>query len=197
MKRAPLVLALALLQPLVDLDHTVRDAVQHFRRPALEGPMRRVSDWGRPVVVITGLVAIAFVDDVGGLVTARAAVVALAPVNLVVEGLKAAVGRTRPDGDRRRRNSSFPSSHTANAMALAWMLSRRWPRARWSFFGMAALVAFSRMYLDRHYLTDVLAAVGIGVGFAMLTVRMWPALDPRRTRRTGARIAVVEASPDC
>jgi len=200
-KRASVLLVVGLLQPLLALDGRVRDEVQRLRRPALEGPMRRLTDCGRPAVVIGGLAAIAFVDEAGGLAIARAALVALAPVNLAVEGLKAAVGRPRPDGDRHRRNSSFPSSHTANAMALAWMLARRWPRARLPLFVIASLVAFSRMYLDRHFLTDVLAAVVIGVGFAILTVRVFPALDPRRARpsdsRSGMRIGVVEASPDC
>ena len=180
-------LLLALLDPFVRLDHAVRDAVQHARRPGLEGVMRGVSDAGRPALVFAGLAAIAFVDETGGLVTARAALIALVPTNLAVEITKYAVNRVRPDGDTRRRNSSFPSGHAANAMALAWMLSRRWPRARWWLFGYAALVSFSRMYLDRHFLSDVLVAGALGIACAMLVVRLWPALDPARSRnRTSA-----------
>ncbi len=202
MKRASLLLALSLLQPLVSLDQEVRDRVQHFRRPALERPMHWLTDCGYPAVVLAGLAAIAFIDEAAGLTTARAALVALVPVNLVVEGLKSAVDRPRPDGDRRRRNSSFPSSHAANAMTLAWMLSRRWPRGRLPCFGLAGLIAFSRMYLDRHFFTDVVVGSVIGIGFAMLTVRIFPALDPRRptpssSARPESRIGVVEPSPDC
>src|SRR5262249_37190459 len=105
---------------------------------------------------------------------------ALVPVNLAVEVTKYAVNRVRPDGDPRRRNSSFPSGHAANAMALAWMLSRRWPRARWALWGFAALVSFSRIWLDRHFLSDVVVGGLLGVGVAMLVVRVWPGLDPAR-----------------
>lgn len=182
MNASRLLLLLALLDPFVRLDHVVRDAVQQARRPALEHPMHVVSDTGRPATVAAGLLAIAFVDEAAGLVTARAALVALLPVNLVVEVTKYAVHRTRPDGDTRRRNSSFPSGHAANAMALAWMLSRRWPRARWPLFGYAAVVSFSRMYLDRHFLSDVVVAAVVGIACSMLVVRLWPALDPARSR---------------
>jgi membrane-associated phospholipid phosphatase len=181
-----LLLLLALLDPLLQIDHAVRDAVQHGRRPAFERAMHTVSNSGRPAAVFAGLAGIAFVDDVGGLVTARAALVTLIPVNLTVEVLKYAVNRVRPDGDARRRNSSFPSSHAANAMALAWILARRWPRARWGWFGLAALVGLSRIYLDRHYLTDVAAAFLLGIGWAMLVVRTWPALDPARSRSSNS-----------
>ena len=182
MNASRLLLLLALLDPFVRLDHVVRDAVQHARRPALESPMRVVSDAGRPALVVAGLAAIAFVDETAGLVTARGALIALLPVNLVVEVTKYVVHRTRPDGDTRRRNSSFPSGHAANAMALAWMLSRRWPRARWALFGYAAVVSFSRMYLDRHFLSDVVVAGALGIAGSMLVVRIWPALDPARSR---------------
>jgi len=181
-----LLLALALADPFARLDHTVRDAIQHARRPELEQPIHWLTNCGRPPVVFAGLAAIAFIDDVGGLVTARGTLVALLPVNLAVEVLKSAVGRVRPDGDNRRRNSSFPSSHTANAMALAWMLSRRWPRMSIPLFAFAALVGFTRMYLDRHFLSDVMVATLLGIAIPMLVTRLWPALDPARVRASAA-----------
>lgn len=196
MNASKLLLVLALLDPVLHLDHAVRDAVQRARRPALEGVMRTATDFGRPAVVFGGLFAIAFVDEAAGLVTARAALVALAPVNLVVEVTKYAVNRVRPDGDTRRRNSSFPSSHAANAMVLAWMLARRWPRGRWTFFGGAALIAFSRIWLDRHYLSDCVVAAVLGIGGAMLVVRVWPALDPARSRNGNSDERMVPGAID-
>jgi membrane-associated phospholipid phosphatase len=186
---ARLLLVLSLLGPVIHLDHAVRDAVQHARGPALEGVMRTATDLGRPPVVVAGLAAIAFVDEAAGLVTARAALVTLLPVNLLVEVTKYAVNRVRPDGDTRRRNSSFPSGHAANAMALAWMLSRRWPRSRWAFFVLAAVISFSRIWLDRHFLSDVVVASLLGIGCAMLVVRLWPALDPARRAIAEPKIA--------
>jgi membrane-associated phospholipid phosphatase len=162
-----LLLAVALLGPVERLDWAVARGVQEARRPALEATMHAASSWGRPVTVVTGLLVVLAVDlaSGGGWSTVRLAVVSLAGTNLVVESLKRAVGRTRPDGERKRSNASFPSSHAANAFALAWVLSARWRRGAALFFGLALLVAFSRMYLNRHFLSD--AVVGASIGMAM------------------------------
>ena len=134
-----LLLALALLNPLERLDWAAAREVQAARRPAFEGIMHGASAIGRPAVVAGGLAVVLAVDlaSGGGWSTVRLAVVALAGTNLVVEVLKRAVGRTRPDGERKRSNSSFPSSHAANAFALAWVLGARWRRGAPLFLALA------------------------------------------------------------
>jgi undecaprenyl-diphosphatase len=175
-----LFLVLALLQPIERVDRDLVQVVQGWRQPWLDPVMGEISHTGRPMVLISGMIAIAVFDRAAGLRTALATLAVLAPVNLVVEGLKRAVGRVRPDGDRKRSNSSFPSSHAANAVALAWMLTRRWPRLAIPFGAAAALVTFSRIYLNRHFPSDLLVGAGIGLAFALLATRRFPALDPRR-----------------
>ena len=160
---ARLMLALALLGPVSRLDESVQRAVQGARRPALEGIMRTASGTSRGAFVLGGLLAVAVLGGPAGPATARAALIVLAPVNLMVEGLKWSVNRPRPDGERRRSNSSFPSSHAANAAGLALVLSRRWRRLAPAFWLLAGLVAFSRVYLNRHFLSDALCGVAIGV----------------------------------
>jgi membrane-associated phospholipid phosphatase len=162
-------LVLSLLAPIERLDLEVQRLVQGARRPVLEGPMRAASGTQRGAIVFAGLLVVAIATGGAGPATARVAIAVLAPVNAVVEGLKWSVNRTRPDGDRRRANSSFPSSHAANAAALAVVLSRRWRRLAVGFWILAALVAFSRLYLNRHFLSDVLGGVVIGVGLAWVT----------------------------
>ncbi|MEK7824082.1 MAG: phosphatase PAP2 family protein [Candidatus Eisenbacteria bacterium] len=164
-------LALTVLAPVERLDRGVQRAVQDWRRPALEAPMRAASSSGHGGMVFAGLLAVALVTGPAGPATARAAIGALAPVNLVVEGLKWSVNRTRPDGDRRRANSSFPSSHAANAAGLALVLGRRWRRLAPGLWLLAVLVGFSRIYLNRHFLSDVLCGVAIGVGIGWLAFR--------------------------
>ena len=177
-----LLLALALLNPVERLDWAVAREVQAARRPALEELMSEASAIGRPAVVAGGLVVVLAVDlgTGGGWGTVRLALAALGGTNLTVEVLKRAVGRARPDGEQKRSNSSFPSSHAANAFALAWVLAARWRRLGPLWFALALLVAASRLYLNRHFFSDVAAGVLIGLACAWLAARWLPVAARRR-----------------
>jgi undecaprenyl-diphosphatase len=164
-----------------DLDGACVRAIQQRRTRAGDRTMQFVSRAGNPVTVLGALLLVAVTRQPAGVATARVALVSLAATNLVVEGLKAAVGRRRPDGKGSRWNSSFPSSHAANACALALVFAERWPRGAPAFWGAAALVAFSRVYLDRHYPSDVLVGALIGWGLTAL------ALGSSRARRARTR----------
>jgi len=161
-----LLLALALMNPVEQLDWAVQRQVQHSRSPLLERPMRGLTDFGRPVNVLGGLLGIAILDRAAGPATVRLAVLALAATNLVVEGAKRAFFRARPDGEQKRSNASFPSSHAANAFALATVLARRWRRIAPAFWIWAAATAWSRVYLNRHYLSDVVVGAVVGIACA-------------------------------
>ena len=161
------ILSLALAAwPGQPVDHAVRAWVQAHRTPALESPMRFASDRSR-VILLSGGACALFAGSAGRAFVLES-VVALLPLNLVVEGLKWGVDRTRPDGDTNRRNSSFPSSHAANAFAVAMVITRRWRRAAIPAWLAALAVAASRVYLDRHWASDVAAALLLGVGGAWL-----------------------------
>lgn len=179
MKR--LLLVLSLLTPIEQLDRDVAIAVQESRRPALESPMRSVTTIFKPVYVVGAIVVLAVVEGTTGAGTARAALIAMAGTNLIVEGLKRITFRTRPDGERKRSNASFPSGHSATAFALAWVLAKRFRRVGPAFLALAAVIAFSRMYLNRHYLSDVTVGAAIGLLCAWATLR-WLPLKVGRTR---------------
>jgi len=166
--RSALLVVLTLVWPLQSLDDSARAWVQAQRRPQWESAMRLVSNGSRPFLFI--LTAGALVSGTAGRAAVLDAAVALVPVNLSVEGLKWTVGRVRPDGDSHRKNSAFPSSHAANAFAVATVIAYRWRRATLPFGLFAVAVAFSRMYLDRHWLSDVTGGALIGVGGALLGV---------------------------
>lgn len=68
---------------------------------------------------------------------------------------------------------SFPSVHSAAAFCAATVLWKVNRRAGGVSFVLAALIAFSRMYLYVHFPTDVLAGVVLGVVCALLTVRVF------------------------
>jgi undecaprenyl-diphosphatase len=66
---------------------------------------------------------------------------------------------------------SFPSGHTASSIAAARVLSLAGPRIALAAFCYAVLIAFSRVYLKAHYVTDVVA--GSLVGLVCAELMLW------------------------
>jgi undecaprenyl-diphosphatase len=64
---------------------------------------------------------------------------------------------------------SFPSGHSAAGFAGAWLLSRSYPQFALLWYAIAALVAFSRVYLGVHYPGDVLSGAVVGTALAETT----------------------------
>jgi undecaprenyl-diphosphatase len=67
---------------------------------------------------------------------------------------------------------SFPSGHTAAAFAAAWILSRHWPRLRPLFFGGAATLGYSRVFVGAHYPGDVATGAALGMAASELVRRV-------------------------
>ncbi|HWN21789.1 MAG TPA: phosphatase PAP2 family protein [Gaiellaceae bacterium] len=92
--------------------------------------------------------------------------------------LKAWIDRDRPplanpDPEplvRLPATGSFPSGHATVAFACATVLALAVPRLAPPLFALAALVAWSRVYVGVHYPLDVLAGalLGVALGFAVV-----------------------------
>ncbi len=167
-----LLLTLSLLSPIEQLDAHIQQSVQAHRTAWLERPMRVATDIGKPVVVVGALLAVAILDAAEGVTLARVAVVAALVVNGAVEGMKRLTDRARPDGERNPANSSLPSSHAANAFALAALFARRWRRWAPAFWAAASWVALSRVYLNRHHASDVVVGALLGAGLALAVAHL-------------------------
>ena len=63
---------------------------------------------------------------------------------------------------------SFPSGHTLSSFCAASILFHYDKRLGIPSFGVAILIAFSRLYLYVHFPTDVFAGILIGVAFGMI-----------------------------
>jgi hypothetical protein len=82
-------------------------------------------------------------------------------------GIKIAVRRDRPTGEC----CSFPSGHAATTFATAAVLERHLGlRAAWPTIFIASYVAASRLYDNRHFLSDVVfgAALGTACGWTVV-----------------------------
>ncbi len=88
--------------------------------------------------------------------------------------LKPAIQRDRPPLSRpvpeplleSPSTFSFPSGHATVSFACATVLALAVPRLRWPLYGLATLIAFSRVYVGVHYPFDVIAGAVLGVGIA-------------------------------
>jgi undecaprenyl-diphosphatase len=88
--------------------------------------------------------------------------------------LKIAVERDRPPLSRpvpeplleTPSTYSFPSGHATVAFACATLLALAVPRLRWPLYALAALIAFSRVYVGVHYPGDVIAGAVLGIALA-------------------------------
>jgi undecaprenyl-diphosphatase len=61
------------------------------------------------------------------------------------------------------RAGSFPSGHTATTFALATLLACQFPQWAPLLFLLATAVGYSRIYVGVHFVSDVVAAAGIGI----------------------------------
>jgi hypothetical protein len=85
--------------------------------------------------------------------------------------LKLIVNRDRPNGDNNRINSSFPSGHATGAFAFTYVMSKRHPKTTIPLYLAASTIAFSRVYLGRHYLSDAVAGSIIGITAGWIVIK--------------------------
>lgn len=83
---------------------------------------------------------------------------------------------------------SFPSGHTSTAFACAAALSLEYPK--WYViapsFAWAGAVGYSRMYLGRHYPSDVFVGAIIGSGSAYLSYKLNRWIDGKHKRSSSS-----------
>ena len=122
--------------------------------------------------------------------------------NVVMSALKPAVGRQRPyvtgHPDRFRPFSgsgdwhAFPSAHAVHAFSLAAAVAEEAHRPWVSVlgYGAASVVGWSRVYVDQHWISDVVGGGVLGVVAAKATVR-WLHRREGRVGRQPARVTIM------
>ena len=194
--------------PIVGLDKAVYAALQRLRDPAFDTVLVAITELGDSKVVMP--VAAAGLAALLVMRRWRAALfvlIATAGAAAFVGGVKGVIQRPRPvqiyDG---LVQYSFPSGHASMSIVLygtlAFLLAYGAPvtwRRRVAFLALAlvALIAFSRVYLGAHWLSDVLAGLAFGMAWvallAMIYVRGRPAPVPASAFAGLLLVAIVAA----
>jgi len=97
--------------------------------------------------------------------------------------IKKLTGRVRPGHEQAGRFTgpsirhanwceSFPSNHTASAIAMSVVLATIYPQAAATFWTLGILCAVLRYILDAHWPSDVLAGAALGYAMAFGMIRV-------------------------
>jgi len=86
----------------------------------------------------------------------------------------------------RPSSSSFPSTHSAWAFGAATAIFMGHRKLGAAAFVVAALIAFSRMYMFLHFPTDVLFGAAMGIALGVLASRVAKALWKKLARGENA-----------
>jgi membrane-associated phospholipid phosphatase len=107
-------------------------------------------------------------------------IVAVSAASVLTMLFKRSLGRVRPGRENAGKflgpswkhanyRESFPSSHSACAVALSVTLAILYPPAASTFWGLAITCAVLRYILDAHWPSDVLGGVALGYAVASVT----------------------------
>lgn len=188
---------------LSSVDEPVARALIDARSGSLDGLVKTISALGGVTVVVAVAVLLLLLvwHECRALAWTLLAATAARPV--LEWALKELVGRGRPDIDRLvpGNGPSFPSGHVMAAVAIwgllppvvALLTGRR--SAWWWSVGISATVigavAFSRVYLGVHFLTDVVGALLLGALYLLAVERL---LEWHHQRRPCRAIDVAEGN---
>lgn len=106
--------------------------------------------------------------------------ISLAITSTVVFGLKHTINRPRPSLilnfkfqiSNCPKDPSFPSGHTAIAFTCAATLAYFDKKRKWFYYLVAVFISLSRVYLDCHYLLDVIGGGLIGYLISTTCIRL-------------------------
>jgi len=163
--------------------------------PVLDVIMRLVTtqeNWY--VILIVAWVALIIWGGRRGRMAAVMLVIAVALADqLTCSLLKPLIGRLRPCNALSAESVrlvvggskafSFPSAHAANSFAMAAVAAWRFERASLLFYGVAALIAYSRVYVGLHYPSDVFVGAILGLVVGAFSIWLVSSVLRRWARR--------------
>jgi len=159
-------------------DQDIQDWIQDRRNSKADDVFKTISDFGHGVF-LTGLIAALYtsgeISDNNSLrKTALLSLESFVTSGVIVLGLKCVIGRARPKTGESKNvfhlfstsssYNSFPSGHASSVFAVATTIADQSEDAFIDIlsYSLATLVAFSRVYNNKHWASDVFFGSVIG-----------------------------------
>jgi membrane-associated phospholipid phosphatase len=144
-----------------------------WRSPTMDVVMSTVTQAGEDYTALGSGVALYLGGGPELKRTAALATCSYLGATAVLVGIRAFVNRPRPEDENPGWvNSAFPSGHATSYFATATVYALRFPQLA-PYLGVGgALLAVSRVYLGRHWPSDVVAGAALGTGVGLLVMRL-------------------------
>lgn len=166
--------------PIEEVDIAVAEAAVPISEHPLIGALGELSDFTdqEPLYAATGAVIATglFMQDTKTLRAGTRMLAAHLLATAIRGVVKKMVDRTRPDAAARdghyrlgsgrhheRDDNSFPSGHTAGALAVAMAFTREYPRHSSLALGAAGASGAAQVMRCSHFPTDVIAGAAVGL----------------------------------
>jgi membrane-associated phospholipid phosphatase len=99
-------------------------------------------------------------------------------------------------GVEMRKLHSFPSGHATTAFTMALIMAHMSNKKFWSIMLpiLAALAAYSRVYLSQHFPTDVLAGMCIGILSAILSLLIYRSFNKYTAKQAALKQGTISSA---
>jgi len=197
---ALIALAVTALAAAFFLDQPIAAGLKANTPPQLRHLMlilSRVGDWPAHVIVCMIGIVVSFArKERDWMRIFVAMLIALTLAGLTGRIIKIATGRARPSVTTEQhwngwqlssKYHAFPSGHTATSTAFFVTLFLARKKIAAPLLPVPILIAFSRMVVGAHYLSDVIFAAILGVVCALLTARWLSIRNPQSAIRDSNR----------
>jgi membrane-associated phospholipid phosphatase len=134
---------------------------------------RFVAQYGQMVCTFFTALLVWQLDKVRGLKICEALWAGVIGATIIATLIKRLVGRARPRSEHAGKflgpsikfanyRESFPSSHSASALAYSTVLAMAYPQAAITFWFLGVFCAVLRYLMDAHWPSDVLGGIAVG-----------------------------------
>jgi undecaprenyl-diphosphatase len=145
---------------------------------------RFLAQYGQLVCTFFTALLIWQIDLSRGLRICAALWTAVIGVTILATTVKRLLGRARPRSEHAGKflgpslktanyRESFPSSHSASALAYSTVLAMAYPHAAVTFWFLGLTCAILRYVMDAHWPSDVLAGIALGYLAGILSWRIF------------------------